>query len=60
MASVVENTGEKQENQTILSQILYHGNEALDEIEKNAKPENTKRATLWGLKKLGKWSAKRN
>ena len=33
MASVVENTGEEQENQTILGQILHHDNVALYEIE---------------------------
>ena len=38
MASVAENTGEDQENQTILNQSLDLGNEALDEIKQKAKP----------------------
>ena len=57
MPSVVANTGEEQENQIILSHILHHDNAALDEIEQKGKLENTKRATMWGLKKLGKWRA---
>ena len=47
MASVAENTGEDQENQTILNQSLDLGNEALDEItEQKAKPVNTKRSSV--------------
>ena len=38
MASVAENTGEEQENQTIWSQSSDIGNEALDEIEQKRKP----------------------
>ena len=46
MASVAENTGEDQENQTILSQSSDLGNEALDEIKQKAKPVNTKRSSV--------------
>ena len=52
MASVAEITGEEQENQTILRQNSDLGNEALGDIKQKAKLENTKGATLWGLKKL--------
>ena len=43
-----------------MASVVENGNEALDEIEQNAKPDSTKIATLWWMIKLGKLGSKIN
>ena len=41
------------------SQNFDHGQKQLNNMEENAKADNTKRATKWGLNRFEEWQAKR-
>ena len=62
MASFEQQTVEasSEDNNNILSQSSDLDKQALDEIENKAQAINTRKATAWGLKKIEKWSLKRN
>ena len=49
-----------EDNNNILSQASDLDKQALDEIENKAQAINTRKTTAWGLKKIEKWSLKRN